>query len=331
MSTLPIVEKYRPTTLSEIVGNIYEIDKLKRFLKSSHIPNIIIEGEPGTGKTSAIFAFIKEYLGKKNYENYCIELNASDDRGIDIVRSKIKTFSQKINNLFEDKEAQKIYKIVILDEADNMTPSAQLALRRIMEIHEDNTRFVFTCNNIENIIDSLQSRCNILHFGNIKKEDIINRLKYISDNEDIKITIEGLQAIHEIADNKCDLRQMINILEFVKANNDFLAKDEIDKETIYSICDKPSPEIISNSIKYLENNNYQKALQLLIDLRNSGFSNVDISQTIFTQIKMLEKEKELILDLCETIGRYIKIFLNNSDSEIQLASLISEIFLLLQN
>jgi replication factor C subunit 2/4 len=325
MNNLPIVEKYRPTTLSEIVGNKYEINKLMKFLSVNHIPNIIIEGEPGTGKTSTIFAFIKEYLGDL-YDNFCIELNASDDRGIDIVRSKIKIFSQKISEQNKESSNVKKYKIVILDEADNMTPSAQLALRRIMEIHEENTRFVFTCNNIENIIDALQSRCNILHFGNIEKDDIKERLKYISGCESIDIDDAGINAIFDIADNKCDLRQMINILEFVKANSDFSTK-KINKEVIYNICDKPSPFIIDGAIKKLDNKEFQESLKTLMELRNSGFSNVDISQTLFNQIKNIEKEKSHILELCEIVGKYIKIFLNSSDTEIQLASLLSDLYL----
>ena len=326
MNNLPIVEKYRPTDLSEIVGNVYEIDKLNKFIKSNYIPNIIIEGEPGTGKTSAILCFVRKYLGSSYNEN-SIELNASDDRGIDIVRSKIKTFSQKINGSTKENI---ILKIVILDEADNMTSSAQLALRRIMELYEDTTRFVFTCNNIENIIDALQSRCNILHFGNIKKEDTLVRLKYISEQENIDISANGINAIHEICENKSDLRQMINILEFIKANADIMKKN-IDKEIIYNICDKPSPYLVNKSLQNIISYNFNDALNILINLRNSGFSNIDISQTLFNQVKILPIDKEIILNCCEIIGKYLKIFLNKSDSEIQLASLLSELYLVFKN
>ena len=239
MDDLPLVEKYRPLKLEDIVGNKNQIIFLKKFIETGNIPNLILNGEPGGGKTSAVIAFAKDYLGDL-YDNYCLDLNASDERGIDVVRSKIKIFSQRMAS--SDK-----YKIIILDESDNMTQTAQIALRRIMEQYEDTTKFFFTCNNIENIISSIQSRCKIMHFGKIDKNDIIDRIKYISNNESIKLNNSAIEAIIELAVNQTDLREMLNKLELVKAN--FGDTECIEKDNVYSLCDKPSPLIIKEFIE----------------------------------------------------------------------------------
>ena len=183
MNDLPLIEKYRPKTLNDIIGNKNEVKFLKRFIEKNIIPNIIINGNPGTGKTSSIVVFIKKYLGE-DYKTNCLELNASDDRGIDSVRNKITIFSKK-------KIKNNKLKIVLLDEADNMTNLAQYSLKRIIENFRENTRFFFTCNSIENIIKSLQSECFIMNFGNIETNCIFDLLKKILKLESINISDES--------------------------------------------------------------------------------------------------------------------------------------------
>ena len=305
---IPLVEKYRPKKLNDIIGNKNEIDFLKIFLKNNHIPNLILEGDPGTGKTSAIFAFVNEYLGDL-YETNCLELNASDDRGIEIVRSKIKTFSQK--------KIDK-HKIIILDEADNMTSSAQFALRRTMEQFDENTRFLFTCNNIENIIDAIQSRCIILNFGKIPINEIEERIWNICKNENIMITKKGISVMIELYDNRNDVRGIINLLELINAN--FYGK-RIDDHKICEICDKPSPKIIRKIILHIKEKNLMQAVNLVIELKKEGFSNVDICTILYCEI-LNYFPKNIVLKMYEIIGDYNKLFLEGYENILQLSDLI---------
>ncbi|GMF05528.1 unnamed protein product [[Candida] boidinii] len=149
---LPWVEKYRPQVLDDIVGNDETIESLKRIASEGNMPHLIISGLPGIGKTTSILCLAKELLGEANMKDAVLELNASDDRGIEVVRNKIKTFAQKKVSLLPGR-----HKIVILDEADSMTPGAQQALRRTMEIYSNTTRFAFACNQSNKIIEPLQS------------------------------------------------------------------------------------------------------------------------------------------------------------------------------
>ena len=244
MNDLPLVEKYRPQKLDDIIGNTNQIIFFKKFIESGNIPNLLLNGDPGGGKTSAVIALAKEYLGDL-YADYCMDLNASDERGIDVVRSKIKIFSQR-------KSCCNKYKIIILDESDNMTNPAQLALKRIMDQYEDTTRFFFTCNSIENIISSIQSKCKIMYFGRIEQKDIICRLDEICKSESLHIEKDALLGIIELSSNKMDVREMLNKIELIKAN---YGEEHITKQQIYYLCDKPSPIIIREFIEEFLNRN----------------------------------------------------------------------------
>lgn len=186
---LPWVEKYRPQVLSDIVGNKETIDRLQQIAKDGNMPHMIISGMPGIGKTTSIHCLAHELLGR-SYADGVLELNASDDRGIDVVRNQIKHFAQKKLHLPPGK-----HKIVILDEADSMTAGAQQALRRTMELYSNSTRFAFACNQSNKIIEPLQSRCAILRYSKLSDEDVLKRLLQIIKLEDVKYTNDGLEAI----------------------------------------------------------------------------------------------------------------------------------------
>ena len=177
---LPWVEKYRPQVLSDIVGNKETIDRLQQIAKDGNMPHMIISGMPGIGKTTSVHCLAHELLGR-SYADGVLELNASDDRGIDVVRNQIKHFAQKKLHLPPGK-----HKIVILDEADSMTAGAQQALRRTMELYSNSTRFAFACNQSNKIIEPLQSRCAILRYSKLSDEDVLKRLLQIIKLEDVK-------------------------------------------------------------------------------------------------------------------------------------------------
>ena len=320
-NSLPLTEKYRITKLDELIGNKNQVIFLKKFIESNRVPNLIINGNTGCGKTSAVIAFAKEYLGDL-YNDYCMELNASDDRGIDAVRSKIKIFSQR-------KMSDHRSKIIILDESDNMTIIAQLALKRLIEQYSDTTRFFFTCNNIENIISGIQSCCKIMYFGKIEKGDMIMKLREISLAENMKIDDEAMEMIISLTENKSDMREMINKLELLKANYSHQDTIKITTKEICNICDKPSPIIIQHLLKTL-GSDLKGGIQIIHNLKNDGFQSSDICITLTNEIlnmDILEIKKK---DLITCISEYNRYFLEGNDSLLQMGGLVIEIYKILR-
>lgn len=320
-NSLPLTEKYRITKLDDLIGNKNQVIFLKKFIECNRVPNLIINGNTGCGKTSAVIAFAKEYLGDL-YNDYCMELNASDDRGIDAVRSKIKIFSQR-------KMSDHRSKIIILDESDNMTIIAQLALKRLIEQYSDTTRFFFTCNNIENIISGIQSCCKIMYFGKIEKGDMIVKLREISLAENMEIDDEAMDMIISLTENKSDMREMINKLELLKANYSNQDSIKITTKEICNICDKPSPIIIQHLLKTLCSD-LKGGIQIIHNLKNDGFQSSDICITLTTEIlnmNILEIKKK---DLITCISEYNRFFLEGNDSLLQMGGLVIEIYKILR-
>jgi replication factor C subunit 2/4 len=201
----PWIEKYRPTKLSEIVGNERIITNLQSIAKSGNLPNLILAGPPGTGKTTSVLALAHELLGE-NFKKAVIELNASDERGINVVRDKIKRFAQQKIPLPEGR-----HKIIILDEADSMTPSAQASMRVTISDYSNTTRFVLACNDSSKIIEAIQSRCTVLRFGKLSAENIKKRVKDVLENENAKCDAKGLQAIIDTCNG--DMRYALNNIQ----------------------------------------------------------------------------------------------------------------------
>lgn len=229
---LPWVEKYRPKKLEDIVGNEETVERLKLIVQDGNMPNMILSGLPGIGKTTSIHCLAYELLGEEYYHQATMELNASDDRGIDVVRNKIKQFAQTKILLPPGRQ-----KIIILDEADSMTPGAQQALRRTMEIYSNTTRFAFACNQSLKIIEPLQSRCAILRYNRLSDEEVLARLLEIIKMEDVQYNTEGLQALVFTAEG--DMRQAINNLQSTVAGFEF-----VNDVNVFKIVDQPHPLVI---------------------------------------------------------------------------------------
>ncbi|KAL8680572.1 MAG: hypothetical protein Q9224_000150 [Gallowayella concinna] len=272
---LPWVEKYRPVYLDDIVGNVETIERLKIIAKDGNMPHVIISGMPGIGKTTSILCLARQLLGPHVYKEAVLELNASDERGIDVVRGRIKGFAQKKVTLPPGRQ-----KLVILDEADSMTSGAQQALRRTMEIYSSTTRFAFACNQSNKIIEPLQSRCAILRYSRLTDEQVVQRLMAITKAEDIKYSDDGIAALVFSAEG--DMRQAINNLQSTAAGFGFVSG-----ENVFKVVDSPHPIKVQAMVKACWETKVEQAMEGLEELWGLGYSCHDIVSTMFKVTKTM--------------------------------------------
>ncbi|PSK38615.1 replication factor C subunit 4 [Candidozyma pseudohaemuli] len=288
---LPWVEKYRPKKLDDIVGNEETIERLKLIAEDGNMPHMIISGLPGIGKTTSVHCLAYELLGPELVLLATLELNASDDRGIDVVRNKIKQFAQTKILLPPGR-----HKIIILDEADSMTAGAQQALRRTMELYSNTTRFAFACNQSLKIIEPLQSRCAILRYNKLADDQVLSRLLEIAKMEDVKYNSEGLKALIFTAEG--DMRQAINNMQSTVAGFGF-----VDDVNVFKIVDQPHPLVIKKILNACVSKSIDEAIDLLDSLWKKGYSAIDIVTLSFKVAKTLPGIDELKrLDIIKEIG-----------------------------
>lgn len=313
IDSIPWVEKYRPLTVNEIIANDFLKIKIKKIIKEKNMPNLIITGEPGTGKTSTMLC-IARIIVDEFYDEAVLELNASDDRGLNMINNNIVHFCKK--------KLDKVpHKIVIFDEADSITSKAQNLLNNILEEHVQNTRFAFICNDSSKITESIQSRCMILRYPRLDNISIKERIIYICEKENIKYTDEGIDTI--IFTGNGDIRQAINNLESIY--NTF---EEITKENVFLICDKPKPHMISCIFDFCKEKKIIKAMEYMIELKNLGYSGNDILLTMINMIKdnyeISLSDNNKILFMKEISRTYIKVN-NGTDTLLQLNGCLSRI------
>ena len=200
-------EKYRPKTLDKVINQSNIVEIIKHFLKNPEtMPHLLFSGRPGTGKTTVAICIARKLFGGR-WRDFTLELNASDERGINMVRERIKSFSRHATGLLGDVP----FGLIILDESDQMTSQAQTALRRIMETSSRTSRFILICNYASKIIGPIQSRCAIFRFSYLKPNDIRDYLQMIAESEELTLVDEGIDAIIEFSEG--DMRKAINILQ----------------------------------------------------------------------------------------------------------------------
>lgn len=251
MDNLLWIEKYRPTELSNIIGQSRNIDLLDKMIENGSLPHLILNGKSGTGKTSTIMALVNKLYGNNKVFNV-IKLDASDDRGINTVRDEIKGFAEKIT-IFN-----KGIKLIILDEADAMTFDAQFALRRIMETYSDTTRFCFICNYDNKIIPAIKARCVNLRFHPIKKDVIVDKLIDICKKEKIKYSHQSIDTITNICNG--DLRKAINLLQSIS-----MRTNKITKKICYETAGIPDISLVTEIFNFLydKNNTFNDCYKMI--------------------------------------------------------------------
>ena len=306
---LPFVEKYRPDSLDDIVSHHEIIDTISRFVEEKKLPHLLFHGPPGTGKTSTILSIAKKMYGK-NYNTMILELNASDDRGIGVVRDKIKSFcsTQQIVN--------RGLKLVILDECDAITSAAQFALRRIVEKYIRTTRFCLICNYVSKIIPALQSRCTRFRFSPLKNEHIHVKLDEICTAEQLNIKKEAKSAIITLAEG--DMRKVLNVLESAS-----LAHDKITEADIYNCTGRPSPEDVEGIMNSLLTDSTKGAFDYFMDIKHAkGLTLEDLVRDLHKavmQADIQEKRKIFIVIRLAEIEQRIAVGCNE---KLQVASIV---------
>lgn len=314
---IPWIEKYRPRKLNQIMSQEESVNILSNTLETGELPHLLIYGGPGTGKTSSILALCNQLFGPERVNERVIELNASDERGINIVRHKIINFAKIAIGTADPKYLCPPYKIIILDEADAMTKEAQAALRKVMEETSNITRFCFICNYINQIIEPINSRCVKIRFKPITIENIIEKLKYISIKENITINLSALKTLAEISNG--DLRKSILMLQNVK----YLKYDQKDKminsKDIYSMCKYITDDEIKNYINMINVNKQMKnIIHITNDIFNKGYIITSVIQKIITYLlnsPIPDKDKSPILFEISNVEKNIN---DGADEYIQL-------------
>ncbi|MBC8495472.1 replication factor C small subunit [archaeon] len=308
-------EKYRPQTFSEIKGQQEIVKRTEAFVKQQNMPHLMFAGPAGTGKTTLSLVVAKQMFKDSWRENF-LELNASDERGIDVIRVKVKDFARTkaIGNV--------PFKIIYLDECDALTKEAQQALRRTMENYTQTCRFILSCNYSSKIIDPIQSRCTVFRFKPLAKEDMFYIMDKIAKDESLTIDSKAKEALYEISNGDC--RKVENILQSSAA-----ITKKIDENLIFEMASVARPKEVKSVLESCVKKDFVSAKnELLKTMLEYGLSGLDIIKQIQKEIWSLETEDKKKLEMVKECGEAEFRMVEGSDEFIQLEALLSKFVLI---
>ncbi|KAM0755379.1 replication factor C subunit 3/5 [Meredithblackwellia eburnea MCA 4105] len=314
-STFPWVEKYRPVTLDDVVAHQSVIQTIDRFIQKSRVPHLLFYGPPGTGKTSTILAVarkIYQEAGEAGMRNNVLELNASDERGIEVVREQIKNFaSTRMQGA-----GSAGFKLIILDEADQMTNVAQSALRRVIEQYTKNVRFCIICNYVNKIIPAVQSRCTRFRFGPLPPEEVEKRLNYVVGCEKVNLTEDGRRALMKLS--RGDMRRALNVLQACHA-----AYDVTDESAIYNCTGNPHPKDIEEIMRSMMNDSFETSYRYISKLKlEKGLALQDVLASVYDYLATIEFAPQTRVFLLDQLGLVEHRLSTGGSEKLQLTSLL---------
>lgn len=307
-------EKYRPTNFEEVVGQQEIIKRVRSLVQSLNIPHLLFAGPAGIGKSTLALIVVKQLFGETWKENY-LELNASDERGIDVVRQKVKDFART-------KSIGKVpFKVIFLDEADALTKEAQQALRRTMENYTNTCRFILSCNYSSRIIDPIQSRCVSFRFKLLEKKDVAKVIERIAEKEKLKLASDVIDTLYETSEGDC--RRAINLLQATAT-----ISPEVDREMIMMIASSTKPADVKIILDYALAGDFVNARNKLLDVMlKESISGTDIIKAIQREIWNLQIEPEIKVKLTEKTGETEFRMIEGSDEFVQLQALLASFVL----
>lgn len=309
----PWVEKYRPRTFDDIVGNEDIVSRFRVMSIEGNVQHMILYGSPGTGKTTCVLCLAKTLLADKFGEAFT-ELNASNERGINVIREKIVSICRSKQDLPESRQ-----KIIFLDEVDSMTNEAQQALRRIIEKYTDSTRFIMACNSLASVTEAIQSRCSVFRFSRIDQVSMLNRLRQICQKENVIFREKGLIEILNISNG--DLRTAINNLQAVAIGN-----NSITLENVSRILNQPENRMIEKLIASIIKHDFDMSYKIVIDFLSRGYSANNIVTSLFHHIRNCESISDVVkIYFCQELGHTDYTLVLGGDGYIQIVALVSRL------
>ncbi|HYS74097.1 MAG TPA: replication factor C small subunit [Thermoplasmata archaeon] len=309
------VEKYRPKTLGEVVGQDDIVERLQSYAKAANLPHLLFAGPAGTGKTTCAIALARDMYGPEWKQNY-YELNSSDERGIDVVRSKIKEIARIAPF------GGTSFKIIFLDEADNLTADAQAALRRTMETYSKTSRFILSANYSSRLIEPIQSRTAVFRFRPLRPDAIREYLGRVAKAEKLKITDDGMDALIYIAEG--DMRRAVNSLQVAAALG-----STIDADVLYKVASTIKPEEVKQLIEKALTGDFLRAREVLDRLLiEYGVSGEDVLRQLHRSVFDMNVPDEYKVRLLDRIGETDFRLIEGSNERIQLEALLAHFALI---
>ena len=310
---LPWIEKYRPSKISDILFDDILREKFNRIITTKLYPNLILMGNPGVGKTSTLLAFVRQVTGRY-YNEAVLELNASDNRGLDIVDKMIIHFCKKI---VTDRNGKPIKKFIIFDEADNITPKAQYVISDLIDQFNETTIFTFTCNDSTQIIESIQSKSIIVKFNKVSEKNMMFRLKEICSIEKITISDDIIKEI--ITNSEGDMRSALINLEVINKG----LKDKDKKNFRSLMTNRIEKDLLDKILIAMIEGNYYDCVKYYQNIKKNGYSNIDIIFNLISHVKIVDIKEDIRIKLMTRLSKTFVTLNDKSETDVQMYGLFS--------